>query len=946
MKLFQRIFVVLLGLSAWISAPAQMYRHTVPSLLALQSGVTLPANLPTTIAVTPHGATVIVGTSITATVGCTYASHAADDCTYAGGAVWSSPTAALQPVNGGTFAGGNITWSSTYDPNNTTLFPAGSFSAIGIIRACVLTLCDTGQMVAQPVGTQFVVFTTPDGGIYGDIQTGAYPLPTVAVGATVTIGAGFTGPGGSSANPFQMACNWTSSDTTVATIDRYGLATAVAPGSVTMTCGAAGNGQYTTMPYSGITFPFNVVAPTPTLQTRYVRPKGGTPFVNSTQTPNGQCDGLHDTDYPGTGVDQPCAVSNLRDLWADRVSPNHDTWMIGPGDKVIVRQNPAGYNLGLDALAGNYGGTYPNSPINCGNPDCFMPSIPSGTAAHHTQILGENYGSCHDDSAKTKLLVTWASKVGLNVRDSQYVDVACLEVTQVTPCAYSGAFTNHCPGSSNYGLGGITQSAFTSFVTFTDLFLHGLAAEAINGATGKGVVYDHLHIRGVPFAGFDMDDGPHNYSNISVAGGLTLTNSLTEFVGCIEENPVVHNYPYIECRDQQLGGYGDGFGTGSMTGNWYFDHDIWRYNYQDGLDLLHAGAQSIVVTNSQSYGNDGNPFKLGSSQNVVFQNNIAVSNCYRLLDLFGDEPASVLTAGTPLLCRANGNVPVELYSFGSTVVQDNTFIGYADVLLSSGCDSGSDNCSTNASVLQNNLFFGYGDTHNSDSKAPAPLCDAWANDCDGNLAIYPANQGWATRSNNLFTGLRKCPVGLVAGETCNTLQPFLVSTPMGPAGTIISDETVFDAFDANIPVNASPGSGSPLLGAGIDIVGLTQDLSGVANPEPPNIGAFNVVTGSTVTQPPPPVVVPVAPTITWNNPVSVVYGTALSATQLNAAANTPGTFVYSPALGTTPSVGTNTLSVTFTPTDTVHYTTATAFVTLTVVKAQPVITWANAAPIM
>src|SRR5207247_3641466 len=40
------------------------------------------------------------------------------------------------------------------------------------------------------------------------------------------------------------------------------------------------------------------------------------------------------------------------------------------------------------------------------------------------------------------------------------------------------------------------------------------------------------------------------------------------------------------------------------------------------------------------------------------------------------------------------------------------------------------------------------------------------------------------------------------------------------------------------------------------------------------------------------------PVITWANPADIVYGTALSATQLNATANVAGSFVYTPASGT------------------------------------------------
>src|SRR5207237_696685 len=66
------------------------------------------------------------------------------------------------------------------------------------------------------------------------------------------------------------------------------------------------------------------------------------------------------------------------------------------------------------------------------------------------------------------------------------------------------------------------------------------------------------------------------------------------------------------------------------------------------------------------------------------------------------------------------------------------------------------------------------------------------------------------------------------------------------------------------------------------------------------------------------------PVITWSTPADIIYGTALSTTQLNATANGPGTFVYTPAAGTVLDAGAaQTLSVTFTPTDAANYTTAT-----------------------
>ncbi len=81
-----------------------------------------------------------------------------------------------------------------------------------------------------------------------------------------------------------------------------------------------------------------------------------------------------------------------------------------------------------------------------------------------------------------------------------------------------------------------------------------------------------------------------------------------------------------------------------------------------------------------------------------------------------------------------------------------------------------------------------------------------------------------------------------------------------------------------------------------------------------------------------------APIIDWPAPSPISYGTALSATQLNAAAiynNTSvgGTFTYTPALGTVLGVGSHTLSVAFTPSNTNDFSSATATVKLVVNRA-------------
>lgn len=75
------------------------------------------------------------------------------------------------------------------------------------------------------------------------------------------------------------------------------------------------------------------------------------------------------------------------------------------------------------------------------------------------------------------------------------------------------------------------------------------------------------------------------------------------------------------------------------------------------------------------------------------------------------------------------------------------------------------------------------------------------------------------------------------------------------------------------------------------------------------------------------------PAITWPAPAAITYGKALGSGQLDATANVPGKFVYTPAAGTVLQPGSQTLSVIFTPSDRADYTTATASTSIIVNEA-------------
>jgi hypothetical protein len=78
---------------------------------------------------------------------------------------------------------------------------------------------------------------------------------------------------------------------------------------------------------------------------------------------------------------------------------------------------------------------------------------------------------------------------------------------------------------------------------------------------------------------------------------------------------------------------------------------------------------------------------------------------------------------------------------------------------------------------------------------------------------------------------------------------------------------------------------------------------------------------------------PAVPVLTWPQPATMNYGTALGAAQLDATADVPGTFAYSPAAGAILGAGTNLLTVVFTPADDMDYVGATNTVNLVVSAA-------------
>ena len=215
-------------------------------------------------------------------------------------------------------------------------------------------------------------------------------------------------------------------------------------------------------------------------------------------------------------------------------------------------------------------------------------------------------------------------------------------------------------------------------------------------------------------------------------------------------------------------------------------------------------------------------------------------------------------------------------------------------------------------------------------------------------ASYPGDSSYGS-SVSATVGLAAQPAAPTvtvtpASQNIKTTQPLIVTVAVsGGSGnpTPTGSVTLASGSYTSAPVTLSNGGAAINVAAGLLAVG-TDTLTVSYTPDSNSSSTYNSSTGSSSVT----VTLPATPAITWGTPAAILYGTALSATQLNAGSTVAGTFAYSPALGTVLTAGPQTLTATFTPTDTINYTTSTATVILTVNKVTPTMTWATPTAIL
>jgi hypothetical protein len=586
---------------------------------------------------------------------------------------------------------------------------------------------------------------------------------------------------------------------------------------------------------------------TPT--TYYVRSDGGQRY-DATANPTGGCNGLADAAYPGSGVNQSCAFNDIRFFWTNGgfcndATPTSSCWQwIGTGGDTYMVRDCIQYSttspfpaipsssgpcrIGYqgpgtsDWVAGGVDITVAGDNNNAGSPYPHP-----GLSVAHTKILGYNFASCSSQSARAMLHGGYGVGEVIKLETTSYVDVACLDITDWSSCGRSGQ-TNSCsttPGAySDFAAEGLGFAPTMTNDTITNVRTHGLASLGVYGSPGDGLVVNDLEIVGNAGAGWNADKG----DGFTGTGTSLIENFLIAWNGCSEEYPIVDALPYQDCTDDNVGGYGDGFGTATVTSSpaWHisFLTGTVNNNTQDGLDALHlqGGGSTMTVNAVNAYANMGNQIKNGAAATIT--NNLVGANCYAMSQSIPGTPSG-FNSRLSDFCRAGNEAVIITVNDGQT----STFA--YNTIWGSGWTGGGDlggivtdvSCTgTAALVFENNIQLGF---NVGAGGAPARFTDGTG--CSGGVF----SQTGAVIKNNLCFGVSGgCPE---SGETSTlTVAPQITTTTWQPYG----------------PFNGAPTSGSAnILAAGSTCCGVTTDFLGNTRPSPPAIGAEEFISSTVAT---------------------------------------------------------------------------------------------------
>jgi len=384
--------------------------------------------------------------------------------------------------------------------------------------------------------------------------------------------------------------------------------------------------------------------------TYYVRTSGG----DSTQ-----CNGLYDLNYSGVGTAQNCAFSSP--YWA--LGAFGGTPIMASGDTLIIEASEFMIGMGASGATGS----------GCSESwayDCYLGAVPSGTSGNPTRILGANYSNgC---STKSTLWGSKSSQRVLNLADSDWVEVQCLELTDKEECGGGKLGTPYTVESGtacdrnifphgDYGQTGL-YATNSDNIYLKDINIHGMAYSGMTTAEISNWKMVNVDISYNSEAGWKGDVGgvTNNTGYIEWVGGNVDWN------GCIESLTTAGTVKDSSCTGEDSGNYSDGIGMDNTGGTWILKDLNVSNNVQDGIDLLYVlNTGQVIIENLFSSGNGGNNVKVGntSSQNRISDSTL-IGNCTAMSE---ENPA--MLAGSATFCRAGGE-PIAVT--GNTLVERST----------------------------------------------------------------------------------------------------------------------------------------------------------------------------------------------------------------------------------------------------------------------------------
>ena len=581
--------------------------------------------------------------------------------------------------------------------------------------------------------------------------------------------------------------------------------------------------------------------------TWYIRHDGGT---------NTQCSGTTNAPYPGSGTGMACAYNHPYQLlnwnghWNGVVSNDNIQFADPPTNTTPYYMGEQNGGIGTDWYA-QLGGIcpHPNSGHAAGS-SCILPSIPDGV-----HVIGQNAGSCHTPGHTGLVNPTILSGIGgaftvIDLQGSNNVSLSCIEITQPDNCTNAGQGSGGgCNDLANYIYAagivfeyGIAQGPRN--LTMTDIAVDGTAGYGIlgsklNTSSNDVVTGSDIYLIGNGGAGWNSDGGGCNTSCESV-GTMNLSYLDVEGNGCLLLKPfdvsqglLANKFSY--CYGQSDGGYGDGFvliAAGNFTVN--ISHSTFKYNTQDGFDGIHISddVTTSPVTNissSWSEGNAGAAFKLGAGASATAINNVAIGNCHVLHQAatFPNNPPGWIALDNADTCRASGDQwSLQLKNGSILTLENNTTAGYGTTMYDLGCADLAPNCGSNGGVAKfiNNISLGFPDPDNAGRTA-----SGWYFEKGILLSTLTAD-------HNLWWNMHSlCPDNALAVET-----NYVCADPL-----LIGESNV-DAINPNLYSN------SPAIGLGTPIAALITDLTGLARPAVPAIGALEPAANAPAAQNAPP----------------------------------------------------------------------------------------------